>query len=579
MIQFIERLRSLEFLERAKRLQNASPQQVERVEQKKSKPLHIVYVLGHVSICGGVKVIFQHANGLTQMGFNVSLVSHFPKPDWYPIEAEYITVPFEVELTRAIPICDVIVATYWDHIHACIETGVAPVVYFEQGDFHLFDPIDHNTKLMPNIKRQFQLPTQIITISHPVKEIIKNRFDRDAHVFSNALDTNIFYPKVIDNPKKYMMIVGSDTSKFKGIDDLLEAFDLVQKKGHDIELLWLTPAAPETSAGEVFVNPPQSQIGELYRKAFVYVCGSYYEAFSLPCLEAMACGTPVVTTRTPGVREYAEDEENCLMVNPGDVQGLADRIIRLLTDEKTYQHLQSAGLKTAKKYSWDYILNDIAQFYEQVAEYRTIPKYKLDDWLLFLEDKTFEGPDAVERLQRFLSQTEANEVYGPVEYLTIPNFSCFIWQPLAKRKNYLPEGYNEKILLKAKGDMIPDWPGKEMALCFQTGDFIGAITKAREQLTFQESGSWNQGVSLRWVIQCLIELKQFESAQRILTKSLPSHPFYTDLYFLQAELANLTGAKQQATDCLNIVQFLQDAAFYPEYLNIKELLKNEGGEL
>lgn len=86
----------------------------------------------------------------------MTIVAHYVKPAWFPIEADYIQVPFDLELTKGIPDCDLIVATYWDHIQPCIETGIAPVVYFEQGDFHLFDYEKMNQTLKNYIQKQFQ---------------------------------------------------------------------------------------------------------------------------------------------------------------------------------------------------------------------------------------------------------------------------------------------------------------------------------------------------------------------------------------------------------------------------------------
>lgn len=577
MYQLIHKLRSQEFSERVRRLEHAAPQQIEFFPKKKTNPLHIVYVLTHVSVCGGVKVILQHANGLKKMGVKVTLLSHFPKPDWHPIEGDYIAVPFGIELTRAIPLCDVIVATYWDHVNACIETGIAPVVYFEQGDFHLFEPIEAiDGKLMTCIQKQFQLPPHIITISHPVKEIIKNRFSRDSRVFPNALDTDVFYPKTKTNSKKYVMIVGSDKSEFKGIADLLEAFDIVKTKGYDIELLWLTPSKPDSAIGEVFINPSQPQIGELYRKASIYVCGSYYEAFSLPCLEAMACGTPVVTTKTPGVAEYAKDEKNCLMTVPGNVKGIVDRIIRLLTDEELYQQLQKAGIETAKQFSWNRILKDILNYYEQVAQYGVTPKNNINEWSLYCDDKKFEDLDAFENIRRFLAQTEAKEVYIPVEYNLIPNIPVIKWELFAKRNNSISEGMIEKIYTKAIGDKIPKWPEREIVTNIQSGNYVNAIVKARELLTNSETDTLEQGVYIRWVIHCLIELKQFKLAQELLSKTIKPHPFYTDLYYLQAKLAQSINAPNLKNKCMDIIGILQDAAKYPEYYNISKLINDTG---
>src|SRR5690606_16234504 len=146
---------------------------------EKEEPLHIVYVMTHVGICGGVKIIFEHANRLKRLGAKVTIVTHFVKPTWYPIEAEYIQVPFDLELAKGIPDCDVIVATYWDHIQPCIETGIAPVVYFEQGDFHLFDYENMNLILKHFIHKQFKIPPFIYTVSQQAAEFIQNIYERE----------------------------------------------------------------------------------------------------------------------------------------------------------------------------------------------------------------------------------------------------------------------------------------------------------------------------------------------------------------------------------------------------------------
>ena len=85
-----------------------------------------------------------------------------------------------------------IVATYWDHIQPCIETGIAPVVYFEQGDFHLFDYDNMNQTLKNFIEKQFQLPSFIYTVSQQAADLIEAIYGREAKVYPNAVDEHIF---------------------------------------------------------------------------------------------------------------------------------------------------------------------------------------------------------------------------------------------------------------------------------------------------------------------------------------------------------------------------------------------------
>jgi glycosyltransferase involved in cell wall biosynthesis len=67
----------------------------------------------------------------------------------------------------------------------------------------------------------------------------------------------------------------------------------------------------------------------------------------------MACGVPVVLTDSRGIREFAVNGENCLMVPIRDPKALADAILRVLTDEELATRIAANGLQTASRYSWD----------------------------------------------------------------------------------------------------------------------------------------------------------------------------------------------------------------------------------
>jgi len=80
----------------------------------------------------------------------------------------------------------------------------------------------------------------------------------------------------------------------------------------------------------------------LYRGARVLVLPSLYEGFGLTALEAMACGTPVVTTST-----------SALLVDPHDIGALADALVRVITDDALAKTLGARGLARAPLFSWE----------------------------------------------------------------------------------------------------------------------------------------------------------------------------------------------------------------------------------
>ena len=93
------------------------------------------------------------------------------------------------------------------------------------------------------------------------------------------------------------------------------------------------------------------ELRALYSTCRVFVFPSLYEGFGLPPLEAMACGAPVITSRTPALVETTGDAAR--HVAPLDVNDLAKNIVELLENESQRKYLSSAGLKHSARFSWD----------------------------------------------------------------------------------------------------------------------------------------------------------------------------------------------------------------------------------
>lgn len=370
----IPSFRRREFEKRVLWARTAQPQKLVQGEPKDN--IHVVYTMAHVGVTGGAKVIFEHANRLQEMGLKITIVCHFPRPDWFPLKVDYIEVPFEEKLSSGIPECDVIVATYWDHIHECIEANIAPVVYFEQGDFHLFDDSQMSQEVREFVRTQYSLPQFIITVSNQTARVIEKKFGRTAKVFPNSVDDRIFNNsgRKFMHPKPYIVMIGNPDLAFKGINDIVESYSLLKSKlsasEPEIDLFLITPVQPVSvpdAVCRVFVNPPQAQISELLRGALMYVSGSYYESFSLPPMEAMACGCPVITTANIGVLEYAVEHFNALLCEIGNPKQLAEAMFKLITDEDLRSKLIDNGLKTVEKYKWANIIPQLAAYYREVA--------------------------------------------------------------------------------------------------------------------------------------------------------------------------------------------------------------------
>jgi glycosyltransferase involved in cell wall biosynthesis len=94
----------------------------------------------------------------------------------------------------------------------------------------------------------------------------------------------------------------------------------------------------------------QAHLPAFYRQAKMLVYPSLYEGFGLPPVEAMACGTPVITSNTTSLPEVVGDA--ALKVDPSDRLVLAKAMERLLADAALRRRLSQAGLQRAERYTW-----------------------------------------------------------------------------------------------------------------------------------------------------------------------------------------------------------------------------------
>jgi glycosyltransferase involved in cell wall biosynthesis len=107
-------------------------------------------------------------------------------------------------------------------------------------------------------------------------------------------------------------------------------------------------------------------LGRLYGHADVTVLPSRTETFGMPIIEAMACGSPVIASDLPALREVAG--EAGMFYSPGDAQGLCGRLERILTDSHLRACLVKAGVQRAAHFSWDAAARDVLLLINQAMD-------------------------------------------------------------------------------------------------------------------------------------------------------------------------------------------------------------------
>lgn len=165
-------------------------------------------------------------------------------------------------------------------------------------------------------------------------------------------------------PERFILFVGTVEPR-KNISRLVETYHILNSryrieeplviaggKGWKNEALYQAIKRLKLEDRIIFTGYLQdADLPLLYNAATLFVYPSLYEGFGLPVVEAMACGTPVVTSNVSSLPEVAG--EAALLVNPVDTEALASAVHRLLTDEDLCCKFRELGLQRAKRFTWE----------------------------------------------------------------------------------------------------------------------------------------------------------------------------------------------------------------------------------
>jgi glycosyltransferase involved in cell wall biosynthesis len=177
---------------------------------------------------------------------------------------------------------------------------------------------------------------------------------------------------------RYVLYAGN-IKPHKNLDRLISAFGVLkQTSGHeDVKLLiigdevnkWGSLRRSVEAAGvrqdvRFFGFVPDHTLSALYRMASVFAFPSLYEGFGLPPLEAMACGTPVVTSKISSLPEVVGDA--AILVDPYDVEDIAAALVRVLDDAQLRKNMIARGRERVAHFSWERSVKAIHECYMKV---------------------------------------------------------------------------------------------------------------------------------------------------------------------------------------------------------------------
>ena len=182
--------------------------------------------------------------------------------------------------------------------------------------------------------------------------------------------------------KNYDIVFFSRINKIKGIEDLLEAIALLSRGGHEFRACVIGPVSEQyltflkEKARKLGVQNLITWKGVLNsqrdvhieaQKAKICVLPTHKDVIPGTIIESMQLGLPVVSYKAGSIPELNEERENVLLSDIGDIKGVADNILRLLTDEELYKTMSQRGIECIReRYSNQNVLQQHLDCYREV---------------------------------------------------------------------------------------------------------------------------------------------------------------------------------------------------------------------
>ncbi len=251
-------------------------------------------------------------------------------------------------------------------------------------------PADRVKFMVKNLPHTIEKASHLITVSKFVKdELIKifgineNRVTAiyngvsSLYVPKNEMEINSSLNKYHLNYRQYLLAV-STLEPRKNFINLFHAYDklsgkmqerfplvLIGSSGWNDEEIQKKIAAYQSKNLIKYLGYlPEADLRDLFAGARGFVYPSLYEGFGLPIIEAMACGTPTLTSNCSSMPEVAGDI--AILVDPNDVTSIYHGIVKLLEDDVFCENAAQEGVKHAAKFTWENCANQTLEVYKKV---------------------------------------------------------------------------------------------------------------------------------------------------------------------------------------------------------------------
>ncbi len=339
---------------------------------------------------GGAKIMYEYANRLFEKGHEVSIFHSIKRPfkksstplwykqlvfafrgvarpKWFKLHDEIKSVIVPEITERYIPDADITMSTWWQMTYALNELPDS-----KGKKFNLIQGYEIWGGEQAKVDASFSFPLHHLVIATYLQKLVAEKNGITPVYIPNGIDNDQFFLKndiTRRDPSSVIMLYSEEPHKDAATG--IKVLELIQKKnpGLQVQLFGVYPPPSGLPGFFNYVQKPQN-LNELYNKAAIFLSPSLSEGFGLTVAEAMLCGCAVVCTNVGGHPDFAIDQETALLVEPGQIDDMAEKITLLMKNHQLRLQLAEAGNKLiGSKFNWTQSVNKLeACFYEAIKK-------------------------------------------------------------------------------------------------------------------------------------------------------------------------------------------------------------------
>jgi len=299
----------------------------------------------------GIKIVRRGSRFNFNFAAPFALKSLLREGNWDIVIEDINKIPFYTPLYHKLPLLVVIPHLFSDSVFKEINFVLGLYIYLSE-------------KPISWLYKGFQ--TMVISESTKEDLVKRGLSPEDVHVVHCGIDQNHY--RFSASVRKYSaptVIYLGRLKKYKSVDHLLKAFALTLKTipearlmvvgegDYKEELIGLSRRLSLDGKVEFTGFVDEEEKVRRLQQAWVAVYPSLKEGWGLTNIEANACGTPVVASNVPGLKDSVVPGRTGLLYEYGDLPKLSECLVKILADGELRERLTQGGLAWAKEFSWD----------------------------------------------------------------------------------------------------------------------------------------------------------------------------------------------------------------------------------